>query len=78
MPPDETELIVNLRNHRRAEQPLSENARTVRTAAVLDASLLEAQRRDAALVRLKLRALELQALGDETLADLLTVLGLTT
>jgi hypothetical protein len=67
------ELLVNLRNHKRAERPLEAEALIFRGEAMQVANAMAAQerKRAEALDRLRERALE-----DETLADLLTVLGI--
>lgn len=65
------ELLVNLRNGQRAEVPLSEQAVTARARCLADEGWEQHQRKQGALTRLKAKALT-----DETLADLLIVLGL--
>lgn len=68
------ELTVNLRNHKRGELPLSENAEAVREATLVPDPELEdaVRRKQDALARLQVRA----ATGDDLAADMLTVLGL--
>jgi hypothetical protein len=65
---EDTELLVNLRNGQRAERLVTRNANMQAEHAAAVAA--EMNRRQA-LARLQARAL-----GDEVVADLLTVLGL--
>jgi hypothetical protein len=67
------ELLVNLKNHKRAERPLEAEALIFRgeSAQVMNTMAEEGRRREEAMARLRERALE-----DETLADLLLVLGI--
>lgn len=68
-----SELIVNLRNHAREERPVPEEIAEVREQMGRYGELLATQEqlRSEALTRLMQKALK-----DDTLADLLLVLGL--
>jgi hypothetical protein len=74
MADEAVELLINLRNHKQEERPLSEEALAFRGESVLISNSMAAQerKREEALGRLRERALE-----DETLADLLMVLGIS-
>lgn len=67
----DSELLVNCRNHKTAEVPISAAARLVRCTVPDPAIAARGQLREEALERLQARAGR-----DEVVADLLTVLGL--
>lgn len=67
------ELLINLRNHQRAEREMPPEIQAVREQMGQYGEMLAAQQqqRDEALARLLKKSW-----GDETLADLLLVMGL--